>query len=269
MNDPIPLTAVGRTALAVSLARAIESERSDAWFDDPLARNLASRDAAVREALGAEFAHIGDGLQSWIAVRTRFLDDVVLDAVEEGIRQIVIVGAGMDARSFRLPLPDGTTVYEVDRDDVLTVKQRVVDSSALRPRSRRLVVVGDVMDPGWLRSLSGWGWRTDQPTLWVLEGFLIYFEAEVRTRILTEIAEASAEGSRLGATASGRVDRPEHPLWYSFTGLDFVTWFAECGWAANATTMVERSELYGRPVPHGTDEFSGVLIDARLLAVGG
>jgi methyltransferase (TIGR00027 family) len=269
VTEPIPLSAVGRTALAVSLARAVESERPDAWFDDPLARGLASRSGAAGDAINAGIQRIGEGLRSWVAVRTRFLDDVVLASMGEGIRQVVIVGAGLDARSFRLPLPDGTTVFEVDRDDVLAVKQRVVDAAALRPRGRRLVVVGDVTDPGWLGSLEHSGWRSGEPTLWILEGFLIYFEAEVRTRILSELSAVSATGSRLGATVSTRAGAPDNPLWYSFTSLDFVSWFAECGWAANATTMAERSESYGRPISVEVDQFAGVLIDAQLLAAGG
>ncbi|WP_345762127.1 class I SAM-dependent methyltransferase [Diaminobutyricibacter sp. McL0608] len=266
-ESPSVLTAVGRTAVAVALARALESERPQPWFDDRLAQGLARYVNEARQADNIDPPRIRDGLRDWVAVRTRFLDELLLDAVAAGDRQIVVVGAGLDARAFRLPLGPDVVFFEVDRTDVVAVKERMVAASGLKAQGSRRMLVGDVTDPGWLVALAEAGLREELPTVWVLEGFLVYFEPEVRTRLLQDLASASAPGSRLGATVSTRGHDPARPLWHAFAGVDFVEWFAECGWDASVTTMGERSLAYGRALTEGDVEHrSGVLVDARRSA---
>ncbi len=269
-ESPSILTAVGRTAVAVALARALESERPDPWFDDRLAQGLARRIGDAREADDREPPRIREGLRDWIAVRTRFLDELILDAVASENRQVVVVGAGLDARAFRLPLPADSTFFEVDRPDVVAVKERIVAASGLESPGTRRMLVGDVTDPGWIGALAAAGWRQDVPTVWVLEGFLVYFEPEVRTRLVARLAAVSAPGSRLGATVSTRADDPARPLWHAFESVDFVQWFGECGWDATVTTMEELTREYGRPVTSDDDGHrAGVLVDARVRVAAG
>lgn len=266
-ESPSLLSAVGRTAVAVALARALEAERPEPWFDDRLAQGVARRIAETRVADGFERPRIRAGLRDWVAVRTRFLDELVLDAVDSGDRQIVVVGAGLDARAFRLPLPPDVTLFEVDRADVVAVKERIVAASGLQPGGSRLMLVGDVTDPGWLAALAAAGWQQDISTVWLLEGFLVYFEPDVRTRLVETLAAVSAPGSRLGASVSTRAADPARPLWRAFEGVDFVQWFGECGWNATVRTMGELTISYGRPLTADDDEHrSGVLVDARLSA---
>jgi len=251
------LSAVGRTAFAVALARATEAARDHPWFVDPLAVRLA---AAVPPATKSR---VGIGLTAWVAVRTRFLDELILQSAERGIRQVVIIGAGLDARAFRLGLPDDLMIYELDREDVFAAKRRIMQAANLASPARH-EIVADVLEAGWLQSIEYSGWRSDQPTLWILEGFLIYFESEARTRILTELARASARGSELGVTMSTRTDEPVHPLWKPFDADDLDGWFADCGWQADVTNMADASGRYGRPLPTGVAErVSGLLVAAR------
>jgi methyltransferase (TIGR00027 family) len=89
---------VGSTAVSVAVCRAAESIRPDPWFVDPLAVHLVG-------SSDDPLPPVRPGLVAWIAARTRFLDRVTMEAMEDGFRQIVIVAAGLDARAFRLPLP--------------------------------------------------------------------------------------------------------------------------------------------------------------------
>ena len=57
-----------------------------------------------------------------MAVRTRLIDDFFLDAARAGVRQAVILAAGLDARAYRLGWPSGTTVYEIDQPEVIDFK---------------------------------------------------------------------------------------------------------------------------------------------------
>ncbi len=69
-----------------------------------------------------------------MASRTKFFDSFFLTAANDGIKQAVILAAGLDARSWRLPWPDGVTVYELDQDRVLDFK--LVDADRITARSR-------------------------------------------------------------------------------------------------------------------------------------
>ncbi|HEY2427576.1 MAG TPA: SAM-dependent methyltransferase, partial [Acidimicrobiales bacterium] len=106
---------VGRTAIGVAALRAAESERSDRLFADPYAARFV---AAAEWVPGAT----SPALAVWVAIRTRFLDELVLDATSGKCRQVVLLGAGLDTRAFRLDWPAGVRVFEVDVPDVLDFK---------------------------------------------------------------------------------------------------------------------------------------------------
>src|SRR3712207_8045357 len=62
----------------------------------------------------------------YVVVRTRFFDDFLLYACwGAGVRQVVLLAAGMDTRAFRLNWPSGTRLYELDRPVVLAAKEEV------------------------------------------------------------------------------------------------------------------------------------------------
>jgi methyltransferase (TIGR00027 family) len=182
-------------------------------------------------------------------VRTRFLDDLVEGAVADGIRQVVIVGAGLDARAYRLTLPRDLTVFEIDHGEVLALKQRLVDELELMSECRRRVVVADLVTDDWLQRLTDTGWTPARRTVWVAEGLLVYLNHDERTQLLTQLSSASALGSVLGATLSTRTDNLAHPLWYPATTADPQQWLAQCGWQATVQTMAEASAAFGRPIP--------------------
>jgi methyltransferase (TIGR00027 family) len=66
------------------------------------------------------------GMVDYMACRTAFFDAFFLDAAGGGIRQVVILAAGLDARAWRLPWPDGTQIYELDQPKVLEFKSACV-----------------------------------------------------------------------------------------------------------------------------------------------
>ncbi|AFU02931.1 hypothetical protein AW168_33115 [Nocardia brasiliensis] len=102
---------VGRTALVVAMARALETRSLQRMIDDPWAERFLA--AAGVEIFAPRSVGKGRGVivagahlvRNFVAVRTRFVDNYVSSAVAANIRQIVILGAGLDARVLRLPLP--------------------------------------------------------------------------------------------------------------------------------------------------------------------
>src|SRR5262245_53109517 len=114
-------TSVGATATIVAVGRALASRSPNALIDDPFAEPLV-RAVGLRfftRILSGELdpADAGGGagygltrLTRMMAVRTRLIDDFFDEACAAGIRQVVILAAGLDARAYRLPWPTDTTV---------------------------------------------------------------------------------------------------------------------------------------------------------------
>ncbi|WP_203589823.1 class I SAM-dependent methyltransferase [Streptomyces sp. SID13031] len=95
----------------------------------------SSRDSAP---LATTDHQLWTGLYAYFAGRTPFYDWYFETAAAEGCRQLVLVGAGLDARAWRLPLPTGAVVYELDSAQVHNFKSEVLDliTSVSAPGSR-------------------------------------------------------------------------------------------------------------------------------------
>ncbi|MFF1283307.1 class I SAM-dependent methyltransferase [Streptomyces sp. NPDC058299] len=187
------MEAVSYTAQWTAAARAVESERGgEAMFDDPFARELAApRGFELLDKYG------GGGLLPFIAIRTKYLDDSI-EAIlrDSGIRQVVLIAAGMDTRAFRLAWPPGVTVYEVDHEALVTEKRRRLAELGARPTTERREVAADLAGQ-WLPALYDAGFDRDQPTLWVAEGLMFFLTQEQASELLAVLGSASAAGSWL------------------------------------------------------------------------
>jgi methyltransferase (TIGR00027 family) len=100
------LPSVGQTALGIAAIRAAESIRSDRLFSDPFAAGFVRAANYVTPVAPTPHTEGEVGvcrrLTYWVAARTRFLDNVVMKAANDGCRQVVIVAAGFEARA---PVP--------------------------------------------------------------------------------------------------------------------------------------------------------------------
>lgn len=115
-----PVTHISDTALWVAMYRAMESERPDAVFRDPLARKLAGR-------RGEEIlAGIPKGRQfAWpMIVRTAVMDEIIIDTVREyDVDTVLNLAAGLDARPYRLRVPPSLHWVDADLPDILAYKK--------------------------------------------------------------------------------------------------------------------------------------------------
>ena len=129
-------------------------------------------------------------------MRTRFFDDFFLTATAAGIRQAVILAAGLDARAYRLAWPAGMVVYEVDQPEVIAFKSDTLARIGAEPTAERRTVGIDLRDD-WSKALRNNGFDTTTPTAWIAEGLLPYLPPEAQDRLLDGITALSAPGSRL------------------------------------------------------------------------
>ncbi|MGA8546199.1 MAG: class I SAM-dependent methyltransferase [Mycobacterium sp.] len=279
---------VGSTALGVAAARAAETDSENPLIRDPFARVFleAAGDGMwslmANPAKAAELTDDADLLANlqvlidFMAVRTAFFDEYFLNAAASGIRQVVILAAGLDARAWRLPWPDGTTVYELDQAKVLDFKSTALKRRGAHPTSELVSVAIDLRQD-WPTALQQAGFDPSQPTAWSAEGLLRYLPAQAQDLLFERILALSPSGSWLATNApaesaldperlarqreqshrlraaAARMLATEMPadedLWYPEERTDVTEWLRDHGWDASAITMGEMLDRYGRDVP--------------------
>ena len=161
---------ISDTALMVAACRADETALEDAFVRDPFAARLAGeRGPAILNSMPhAAILRIG------IAIRTRFVDELLLEALEmHPIKTVLSVGCGLDTRPWRLRLSPTLRWIEIDFGDVLDYKDRLMSGDTPNCRRERLEV--DVNDPAQRRTMFEAAGPT--PALLITEGLLLYLPA--------------------------------------------------------------------------------------------
>jgi methyltransferase (TIGR00027 family) len=138
------------TARWAAAQRARESERPDRLFFDPLAAALAGEEGLTALRLSEQYNPRHEETANYISIRIRLFDEIAQDGAAHLIRQIVLPGAGMDARAYRLSWPDGTTFYELDHPELLAIKEKILESQSLAPNCKRVAIGADLKE-GWAR----------------------------------------------------------------------------------------------------------------------
>ena len=198
-----------RTAEQVALFRALETARGhDRVFDDPLAvrflhggYRLLARAARVRP-VGLRLSRLIDrrwpGPRPSAVARTRLIDDLVIEALARGARQVLLLGAGYDSRAYRLPGIDRVAVFEADHPATQAVKRRLA-RGAVRPERRRHVryVPVDLLREDLGAALLAAGFAALEPTVVVWEGVTNYLSEPAVDTTLRRLAALTATGSSL------------------------------------------------------------------------
>ncbi|MER5622302.1 class I SAM-dependent methyltransferase [Streptosporangium sp. NPDC002544] len=269
---------VGLTALMVAAARAIETHRPDALAGDAYAEHFV-RAAKVSAAWPVRPTEVPDGdanplwgrLGRYFGLRTRVLDDFLIRSVHAGARQVVLLGAGLDTRAFRLGWPPDRVIYEIDRDGVLAFKHHVLDGLAAIPAATRHPIAADLRDD-WTQSLLSTGFDPAVPTAWLAEGLLLYLPPTAERHLIDTVDHLSAEGSTLAFEVKLGVESPEvraGPVYVATRqqiGIDLLALFdgeprpdsvghlRELGWSTATHTPFDFTRHHGRgPRPEPND----------------
>jgi methyltransferase (TIGR00027 family) len=307
-NDSWEITeSVGATALGVASARAAETRSENPLISDPFAQvfldavgdgvwNWHSAPQLPPELVEAEpeLPLQMQAMVGYMASRTAFFDQFFLDATSAGIRQAVILAAGLDARSWRLPwpdAPDGTTVYELDQPRVLQFKSSTLAEHGAEPACNRIAVPVDLRHD-WPEALQQAGFDASAPSVWSAEGLMPYLPAAAQELLFERVQALAATGSRVAVEALGpkfldpefrakrraRMERirafmaeadPQREiprtdeLWYFEEREDVGDWFRRHGWDVTVTPSDQLMAGYGREAPAEVeDEVPGNLFVA-------
>lgn len=284
-------TSVGSTALFVATARALEAQKPDPLAVDPYAevfcRAVGGSAADVLDGKDPEHqlrsADFGENFVNFQGARTKFFDEYFRRAAEAGVRQVVILAAGLDSRAYRLSWPDGMTIFELDRPQVLDFKREVLDDQGASPNAERREIAIDLRED-WPQALRDSGFDASQPSAWIAEGLLIYLPAAAQQQLFTGIDALASAGSHVAvedgapmpaeafeaaveaeraAQAAGD-DRLFFQLVYNERHAPAEQWFEDNGWEAVATPLAEYLGEVGRPVP-GPDTEAGPMIARNTL----
>jgi methyltransferase (TIGR00027 family) len=139
------------------------------------------------------------GLVAHQGLRTLVIDRAARAGIANGARQLVILGAGLDARAYRMEGLEDVTVFEVDHPSTQAYKR--AQTLTLRPRARELRFVAvdfekDALDT----KLAEAGHRAQEPTFWIWEGVTPYLPKTAILAMLAIVGARSAKGSRIAAT---------------------------------------------------------------------
>jgi len=205
---------VEKTADGVALMRALEQHARPPLFEDPVAASLLSGWPAVvaahrplRWLFLRAMERAGPGFYGAVVGRTRAIDDECRRAASDGIAQVVIIGAGMDTRPYRLP--ELTRVWEFDLPQVQRAKRAMLTA----PADHVTYVPVDLTSPGADAVLAAADTGT-APVLLLCEAVTMYLPADAVERILA-YAGRLPPGSRLILTYLPRevAESHEHDRW--------------------------------------------------------
>lgn len=199
-----------RTAEHVALFRALETaHRADRVVEDPYAQMFLTGSHRLVAGL-ARVPAIGRRVERYIdrrwpagprasaVARTRLIDDLTVEALRHGARQVVLLGAGFDSRAYRLPGIDASRVFEVDHPATQSTKERLV-RGAVHPAKRGHVtfVPVDLITGDLAAALRVAGFARLEPTVIIWEGVTNYLTAESVDATMRLVADSTASGSSL------------------------------------------------------------------------
>jgi methyltransferase (TIGR00027 family) len=210
-TDDARSQSVADTAFSIAVVRAEEAKRpeADRLFEDPYAHLFAAAGAHAAEStqrfLDLPFFHEG------VRLRTRFIDDAVRDGLAAGLDQVVLLGAGFDARGLRMPEIQAhhARVFEVDGDAQLERKRAVLDAAGIAlpahvayvPTDFDMATLGD--------ALEAKGFRRGGGAIFVWEGVIGYIGADEIDASLRFMAAAGGARSRVVFTYAEMSFDPE------------------------------------------------------------
>jgi methyltransferase (TIGR00027 family) len=162
-------------------------------FDDPLAVRILGEEARSIEVDPSRF-DTAPRLRAFVAARSRYSEDQLALSFVRGVRQCVVLGAGLDTFAYRNPYaPSGLRVFEVDHPDTQAWKRECLESAAIAiPQSMAFVPVN--FEEAWLAEcLKAAGFDSGQPSFLSWLGVIPYLTLDAARATLAWIGSLPAE----------------------------------------------------------------------------
>jgi methyltransferase (TIGR00027 family) len=212
------------SAEVVAAMRAIEAEKAkdERICFDPYAKHFLrpSFQRIIRSRLMTYIAlrfteRKGPGFPGGIVVRTRYIDDLLHSRIEDGIEQLVILGAGYDTRPYRFDALKSIKVFEVDDLATQNYKISTIENIFGSRPSHVIYVPVDFNKEKVSSRLYEVGFDRTQKTFFIWEGVTMYLTSDAVDEILAFVTGNSGPGSSiyfdymLQSVLDGRCDLKE------------------------------------------------------------
>lgn len=157
-------------------------------FRDPFAR-LILEPEALAEADERARDPASRGIRLFMAARSRFAEDCLAVAAAEGVRQVVVLGAGLDTFGLRNPYRElGLTVFEVDQPSTQAWKRARLSGAKLREPSELVWVPVDFETDALADKLREAGFEANRPAFYIWLGVTPYLERDTVLSLLRLVA---------------------------------------------------------------------------------
>ena len=253
MTEP-EIEQVSDTAFMAAAYRALETNRPGALFQDRFAEKLAGERGRKIIANLPKRAFIG----GWtVTIRTRIIDEFVQGAIAEGVDTVLNLGAGLDARPYRMDLPGSLHWIEVDYPHVIDLKERRLAGEAPRCRLERVRMdLGNVAARRRLLDQVSAGSRnvlvlTEAVTPYLSEDAVSSLAADLRSHesmkywVADYFSPASYEYRRRSGMSQAMKNAP-----FLFEPEDYYGFFSKAGWKPKETRYFAiEAERLRRPAP--------------------
>lgn len=251
MSDT-PIADVSDTALWVAAFRALESERNDALFKDPLAAYLVGergRDIARKMPYPKMLAWL-------MAVRTVAIDRLILTALADGVDTVVNIGAGLDTRPYRMDVPSSLQWIEIDFPHMIDLKNmKLVDE---RPRCQLRRIGLDVANREIATKTYAEVGAQAKRALVITEGVIIYLSNDDAAQLARDLRAVPSfhywiQDYRKSTGALREPTKLKDKLRHApfrFNHKDPLGLFAAQGWKAKVNILgLDEGDKIGRPFP--------------------
>jgi len=245
---------VSDTAFMAAAYRALESERSNALFRDPLAAELSGEHGKKIIASLPKQAFMG----GWsVIIRTCIIDDFILGAIGEGVDTILNLGAGLDTRPYRMDLPASLQWIEVDYPHVIEFKNNRLSGNTPGCTLERIGL--DLSDESARSTLLDKISASSNNILVLTEGVIPYLSeaavgslgkdlrshASIKYWVTDYFSPASYEYRRRSGMSQAMKNTP-----FLFEPADYFGFFETMGWHAKETRFLAlEAERLRRPPP--------------------
>lgn len=254
MSTRDPIEHVSDTAFWVAHYRAVESRREDALFNDPFAERLTDErgkkiaDSMEGVSLYSEFA---------VITRTVIIDRFIYQLIEDGVDTIINLGAGLDARPYRMDLPAELDWIEVDHPGIVAHKEKILASET--PKCRLTRVAADLADDELRKTFLKSVAPQSKKVLIVTEGVIPYLSADHVANLAKELS--AQERFTYWITEYFHPDmytHLQHPARtavmkrapFQFYPPNWFDFFRDLGWVEKETAYSSKIAMeFGRELP--------------------
>ena len=200
---------VQNTSRLVSAWRAIDSSRKNSvYYDqDPLAEVLSGPDMieSVKKEMIEVYRAQEDNEIHPVTLRQLAINNRIMNYTSKDIKQVVVIGAGLDTRPYRLVLPE-VKWFEIDMPEVISMKERILqeENPTLTVKSLTRIAMNlgtsSNLSHDLKYELSSHGHKSSEPTLYLVEGLLMYLSPSVVKNLMSSIVPTAGAQSRIIAT---------------------------------------------------------------------